>query len=180
MQKFDPKTNLVWIDLEMTGVNSEFDRILQIGVVVTNDQLEIIDEGFELIVHQPEDVLLKANEFVKVNLADILRKSKESEISELEAESKVMSKIADFVFEKSSPLCGNSIWQDRRFIAKYMPKLDQYLNYRNIDISTIKELYKRWKPEGKVFEKKKGHTALEDIKESIAELVYYREIGFIG
>ena len=180
MSVSDPNTNLVWIDLEMTGTDPEAHHIMQVGMVITNQELEVLDNGIEIIIHQPEEVLSAANDFVKENLREILEKSRKSTTLESQAEEQLLQIAKKFTTKKMSPLCGNSIWVDRRFVFKYMPKLDSHFLHRNIDVSSIKELYKRWRPNLKEFRKKKAHTALEDIKESIAELKYYREIGFIG
>jgi oligoribonuclease len=176
----DLKTNLVWMDLEMTGFDPEIHAVTQISLVITNSELEVLYEGTEINIHQPEVVLDNASGWVKENAKDILQKSRASTVSIQEAENQLLQTIQKYTAEKCSPLCGNSVWQDRRFIAKYFPKIDNYLLHRIIDISSIKELCKRWRPGEKVFEKKNTHTAFDDIKESIAELKYYREIGFIG
>lgn len=176
----DPNTNLIWMDLEMTGVDPEVHRIMQVATLITNQELEVLYDGTEIIIHQPEEALSAANGFVKENLREILEKSRKSTIAESEAEEQLLQIVEKFTTKKKSPLCGNSIWVDRRFVFKYMPRLETHLLYRNIDVSSIKELYKRWRPDLNEFKKKKAHTALEDIKESIAELKYYRKIGFIG
>jgi len=176
----DPNTNLVWMDLEMTGTDPEVHHIMQVAMVITNQELEVLYEGIEIIIHQPEEVLSAANDFVKRNLQEIIEKSRKSSTTKLQAEEQLLQIVKKFTTEKMSPLCGNSIWVDRRFVFKYMPKLDSHLLYRNIDVSSIKELYKHWRPNLEEFKKKKAHTALEDIRESIAELKYYRKIGFVG
>jgi len=176
----DPNTNLVWMDLEMTGTDPEVHHIMQVAMVITNQELEVLYEGIEIIIHQPEEVLSAANDFVKRNLQEIIEKSRKSSTTKLQAEEQLLQIVKKFTTEKMSPLCGNSIWVDRRFVFKYMPKLDSHLLYRNIDVSSIKELYKRWRPNLEEFKRKKAHTTLEDIRESIAELKYYRTIGFIG
>lgn len=180
MLKSDPNTNLVWMDLEMTGLDAEIHRVTQIALMVTNQELEVLDDGIEIVVHQPEEVLSMANSWVKENLQRMLEKSRNATVSEAEAEGQLLQIIKKYTTEKTSPLCGNSVWVDRKFVSKYMPRLEILLHYRNIDVSSIKELYRRWRPDLKEFEKKKAHTPLEDIRESIAELKYYREIGFIG
>ena len=176
----DPNTNLVWMDLEMTGTDPEVHHIMQVAMVITNQELEVLYEGIEIIIHQPEEVLSAANDFVKRNLQEIIEKSRKSSTTKLQAEEQLLQIVKKFTTEKMSPLCGNSIWVDRRFVFKYMPKLDSHLLYRNIDVSSIKELYKRWRPNLEEFKRKKAHTTLEDIRESIAELKYYRKIGFVG
>ena len=176
----DPNTNLVWMDLEMTGTDPEVHHIMQVAMVITNQELEVLYEGIEIIIHQPEEVLSAANDFVKRNLQEIIEKSRKSSTTKLQAEEQLLQIVKKFTTEKMSPLCGNSISVDRRFVFKYMPKLDSHLLYRNIDVSSIKELYKHWRPNLEEFKKKKAHTAVEDIRESIAELKYYRKIGFVG
>lgn len=166
--------------MEWTGLDPDVHRTIQAALVITNDQLEVIYKGFELIVHQPDEIINKANDFVKNKLKTTLKKSERSKTSEADAEFKILEAIRKYSDENCSPLCGNSIWQDRRFIVKQFPNLNKYLHYRNIDVSSIKELYRRWRPDQSEYKKKDAHTALEDIKESISELEYYRKVGFIG
>ena len=174
--------NLVWIDLEMTGLDPETDSIIEIATIVTNSNLEIIAEGPNLVLHQPAsrfEVMdaWNQNQHVKSGL---WQQVTTSGVSLLEAEQTTLKFLIDHTKANESPLCGNSVWQDRRFLKKYMPRLDAHLHYRLIDISSIKELAKRWYEEEKVHIKsKESHRALDDIKESISELIHYRSTIFI-
>ena len=170
--------NLVWIDLEMTGLYPETDRIIEIAVVVTDPNLNHRTEGPVFAVHQ-SDVALDAMDawnkgtHGKSGLTD---RVKSSTVDEASAEAQVIEFLKRYVPKSTSPMCGNSICQDRRFLANYMPKLEAFFHYRNLDVSTLKELAKRWKPEILAgFKKAQAHTALADIHESIEELAYYRE-----
>ena len=173
---------LVWMDLEMSGLDAQKERILEIAVLVTDANLEVIAEGPELVVHQPEEVLAAMDPWNREHHTEsgLAERVRASTVSELEAEARVLAFIEAHCQKGASPLCGNSIGQDRRFLARYMPRIDAYLHYRNIDVTTVKELARRWHPE--LFEKrpnKKGlHRALEDIRESIEELRWYRENVF--
>lgn len=174
----DKKTNLVWMDLEMTGLNPDTDRILEIATLVTDKDLNIIAEGPNLIVHQSDEVLEAMDEWCTTHHGEsgLTAKVRASELDELAAEVQTLAFMQQWVEPGQSPLCGNSIWQDRRFLIRYMPKLDQYCHYRNIDVSTLKELARRWRPEVLEGVKKQGsHRALDDIKESIGELQHYRK-----
>jgi oligoribonuclease len=171
---------LVWIDLEMTGLEVERHRIVEIAVLVTDAQLEILDEGIDLIVHQPPEALAEMNDLVrKMHTKSGLLPAIEASTLSLEAAgAQVLAYIGERVPEPgTAPLCGNSIGVDRRFLHRYLPELDSYLHYRSIDVSSLKELCRRWYPE--VYAKRPGkaetHRALADIRESIAELRYYRE-----
>jgi len=171
---------LVWIDLEMTGLEVERHRIVEIAVLVTDAQLEILDDGVDLIVHQPPDALAEMDDFVrKMHTKSALLPAIESSTLSLEAAgAQALAYIGERVPEPgTAPLCGNSIGVDRRFLHRYLPELDSYLHYRSIDVSSLKELCRRWYPE--VYAKRPGkaetHRALADIRESIAELRYYRE-----
>lgn len=170
--------NLVWMDLEMTGLSPPDDRILEIATVVTDPQLNLIEEGPVLAVSQPLARLAQMDEWNTRTHTDsgLVARVKASDIGEGEAERITLAFIAKHVPGNHSPLCGNSICQDRRFLALYMPKLEAYLHYRNLDVSSIKELVVRWRPELlNDFKKNNTHRALDDIRESIAELKYYRE-----
>ncbi|MCH8531281.1 MAG: oligoribonuclease [Saccharospirillum sp.] len=174
----DKKTNLVWMDLEMTGLNPDTDRILEIATLVTDKDLNIIAEGPNLIVHQSDEVLEAMDEWCTTHhgASGLTAKVRASELDERAAEVQTLAFMQEWVEPGQSPLCGNSIWQDRRFLIRYMPKLDQYCHYRNIDVSTLKELARRWRPEVLEGVKKQGsHRALDDIKESIGELQHYRK-----
>lgn len=177
----DYSENLVWMDLEMTGLNPEQDRIIEIAVIVTNSQCAIIQEGPVFAIHQEADCLagMDAWNTEHHNASGLVARVQESTIKEALAEARIIEFLKSYVEPKQSPLCGNSIYQDRRFLARYMPTLDAFLHYRHIDVSTIKELARRWRPEVyHGFKKASGHRALDDIKESIAELRYYQEHFF--
>jgi oligoribonuclease len=173
----DPN-NLIWIDMEMSGLNPETDRILEIAVVITNAQLDIVAEAPTLVVHQPAAVLDVMDDWNKGvhGKSGLIDRVKASVLSEAEVEAQMLAFISEYVPSRISPICGNSVHQDRRFLVKYMPKLEEYLLYRNLDVSTLKELARRWKPEVMAgFTKHGKHEALADIHESIRELSYYRE-----
>ena len=179
MSKHD--SNLVWIDMEMTGLDPETCVVMEIATIVTDAQLNILAEGPVIAVHQSDDVLDNMDEWcTRVHgESGLTARCRESKISVEEAASQTIAFLEQWVDAGKSPLCGNTIGQDRRFMVKYMPELEAYFHYRNIDVSTIKELTRRWKPEildG--FEKKGVHLALDDIRESIEEMRYYREKVF--
>lgn len=171
------KNNLIWIDLEMTGLDPNRDRIIEIATVITDSDLNILAEGPVLAISQPESQLALMDDW-NVNThtsTGLLNRVKLSNISEQQAEQQTIDFISQWVPENCSPICGNTIGQDRRFLFNYMPKLEKYFHYRYLDVSTIKELARRWKPEILTELTKKGtHQALDDIKDSICELAYYR------
>ncbi len=170
--------NLVWIDLEMTGLYPDTDRIIEIAVVVTDANLNCRTEGPVFAVHQSDAALDAMDAWNKGThgRSGLIDRVKASTVDEASAEAQIIEFLKCYVPKSSSPMCGNSICQDRRFMANYMPKLEAYFHYRNLDVSTLKELAKRWKPEILAgFKKAQAHTALADIHESIDELVYYRE-----
>ncbi|MGH8703034.1 MAG: oligoribonuclease [Burkholderiales bacterium] len=170
--------HLVWIDMEMSGLDPDADRILEVALVVTDAQLNTVAEGPVLVVHQPDAVLAAMDDWNKSTHAKsgLIEKVKAATQTEAQAESRVLAFLAEHVPAKISPMCGNSVHQDRRFLARHMPELEAYFLYRNLDVSTLKELAKRWKPEIMAGLVKHGrHEALADIHESIAELKYYRE-----
>lgn len=173
----DPN-HLVWIDMEMSGLNPDSDRILEVALVVTDAQLNAVAEGPVMVVHQPDAVLAVMDEWNKSTHAKsgLIEKVKAATLSEADVEQRVLAFLAEQVPPKTSPMCGNSVHQDRRFLARHMPALEAYFLYRNLDVSTLKELAKRWKPEIMAGLVKHGkHEALADIYETIAELKYYRE-----
>ncbi len=168
---------LVWMDLEMTGLNSEVDRILEISTVITDIDLKLIAVGPQLAIFQEQAILDKMNEWNQEHhgQSGLIQRVLGSDITVEEAEARTIRFIKGYVKEGEAPLCGNSIHQDRRFLYQYMPTLNGFLSYRNIDVSTIKELSYRWFPTLPKFKKQNKHTALEDVHESIAELAYYRK-----
>ncbi|HEX4928991.1 MAG TPA: oligoribonuclease [Burkholderiales bacterium] len=169
--------NLIWIDMEMTGLQPDADRIIEVAVLVTRPDLELVAQGPVLAVHQPEEVLAAMDSWnqsthTKTGLVDRVRASR---IDEAEAERRVLEFLEAHVPASASPMCGNSICQDRRFLARWMPRLEAHFHYRNLDVSTLKELVRRWKPDlMKGFAKEGKHEALADILESIEELKFYR------
>lgn len=170
--------NLVWIDCEMTGLDPEKERLLEIAVVVTGPNLSPRIEGPVCVIHQSDELLNKMDAWNKGThgRSGLIDKVKASTTSEQDAEEQILTFIKKYVSKNNSPLCGNTISQDRRFLVKFMPKLEAYLHYRNLDVSTLKELSKRWKPEVfNSFKKQQKHTALADVHESIEELAHYRE-----
>ena len=170
--------NLIWIDLEMTGLFPETDRIIEIAVVVTDPQLTVRIEGPVFAVHQSDATLDGMDAWNKGThgKSGLIDRVKASTVDEAAAEQQVIDFLQRYVPKGKSPMCGNSICQDRRFLARTMPKLEAFFHYRNVDVSTLKELAKRWKPSAlEGFKKAQAHTALADIHESIEELAYYRE-----
>jgi len=173
--------NLVWMDLEMTGLDPDVDTILEIATLITDGKLNVIAEGPNLAVHQPDSVLDGMNAWCIQHHGDsgLTERVRKSAISMAEAEALTLEFIKQHVPERRSPLCGNSIHQDRRFLVRYMPKIENYVHYRNIDVSTIKELVNRWYPKLPMQAKQGEHLALADIHESIKELKYYRQKVFL-
>ncbi len=170
--------NLIWIDLEMTGLDTQRDVIIEIATIVTDGQLNTLAEGPVLAIHQSDKILAGMDDWNQRthSQSGLIERVKTSKISEKVAERETIEFLREYVPAKVSPMCGNSICQDRRFLARCMPELEEYFHYRNLDVSTLKELAKRWKPEiTKGLQKKGAHLALDDIRESIEELRYYRE-----
>ncbi len=170
--------NLVWIDLEMTGLEPATDRIIEIATIVTDSQLNILAEGPVLAIHQSDEVLAGMDEWNTTHhgRSGLTQRVRVSKVTEAEAERATIEFLKGFVEAGASPMCGNSICQDRRFLANYMVDLEEFFHYRNLDVSTLKELAKRWRPDVAQGVVKKGaHLALDDIRESIQELVHYRE-----
>jgi oligoribonuclease len=170
--------NLIWIDCEMTGLDPEVDRIIEIAVIVTGPGLSPRIEGPVLVVHQSTEQLDRMDSWNKGThgRSGLIDKVKASLTTEAQAEQEILEFVAQYAPKRSTPMCGNSISQDRRFIVKYMPKLEAFFHYRNIDVSTLKELARRWRPDiYNSFKKQQKHTALADVHESIDELAHYRE-----
>lgn len=173
----DP-ANLIWIDMEMSGLDSEKERILEIAIVVTDGKLQTVAEAPVMVVHQPDTLLDAMDDWNRSTHAKsgLVDRVKASTVTENEAEERMLAFLEQHVPPRISPMCGNSVHQDRRFLARYMPRLEAYFLYRNLDVSTLKELARRWKPEIMAGLTKHGkHEALADIYESIDELKYYRE-----
>jgi len=171
------QNNLIWVDMEMTGLQSDSDRIIEIALLVTASDLTPVAQGPVLVVHQPDEVLEAMDAWNKGThgRSGLIDKVKASALDEAQAERLALEFLAQHVPANASPMCGSSICQDRRFLARWMPKLEAHFHYRNLDVSTLKELAKRWKPEViKGFVKESKHEALADILESIEELRYYR------
>jgi oligoribonuclease len=174
---------LVWMDMEMSGLEPERDVILEIATLITDASLAIVAEGPPLVVHQPDAVLDAMDDWNREHhgASGLTARVRASRLSIADAEAQALAFIGAHCTPRSSPLCGNSIHQDRRFLARYMPQLDRYLHYRNVDVSTIKELVRRWYPDGPPPpEKKHAHLALDDIRESIEELRFYKTHYFRG
>ena len=181
MQEPDANGRLVWIDLEMTGLDADVDVILEIATLVTDSTLRIVAEGPEVAIHHDAAVLARMDDWnVRHHTASgLLERVRRSEASVVEAEAVTLAFLARHVRAGHSPLCGNTVWQDRRFLMRYMPTLNDYLHYRIIDVSTVKELARRWRPESVAGITKTGsHRAMADIRESVAELEHYRESFF--
>lgn len=170
--------NLVWLDMEMTGLDPDRDRIIELAMIVTDSNLETLAESPVWVVHQPDAVLDAMDDWNRKThgASGLLDKVRASTKNEAAVAAEALAFMAEWVGKRVSPMCGNSICQDRRFMARHMPALEDYFHYRNLDVSTLKELCRRWKPElAKGLQKKSDHTALTDIRESIAELRYYRD-----
>jgi len=172
------KDSLIWIDMEMTGLVPDTDRIIEVAMIITDSKLETIAESPVLVVHQPDSVLDGMDGWNKSTHAKsgLIGKVKASTLDEAVVEAQMLEFLKEYAPSRTSPMCGNSICQDRRFLARWMPKLEEYFHYRNLDVSVLKELALRWKPEVAQGMKKHGkHEALADIYESIEEMKYYRE-----
>ncbi|MCG9684038.1 oligoribonuclease [Vibrio sp. Isolate23] len=173
--------NLIWIDLEMTGLDPETHKVIEIATIVTDGELNILAEGPVLAIHQSEQELAKMDEWCTTTHtgSGLVERVRASDVNEQEAVRQTIEFLEQWVPKGMSPICGNSVGQDRRFLYKHMPELETYFHYRYIDVSTLKELTRRWKPEVlEGFSKKGSHLALDDIRESISELKYYRQTIF--
>ncbi len=172
---------LVWIDLEMTGLDPEKERIIEMATIITDSELNLVAEGPVIAVHQPDNLLDAMDEWCTRTHGEsgLTKRVRESKVSEAEAEQRTIAFLKEYMESGKSPLCGNSIGQDRRFLVKYMPQLEDFFHYRNLDVSTVKELARRWRPDVLEGVKKQGsHQALDDIRDSINELRHYREHFF--
>lgn len=172
------KKNLIWIDLEMTGLDTNNDYIIEIATIVTDSELNILAEGPTLAIHQPDAVLEGMDEWNtrQHGSSGLTERVRNSTITEAEAEKATLAFLQEYVPANASPMCGNSICQDRRFLARCMPELEDYFHYRNLDVSSLKELARRWAPKvEKSFKKNGSHLAMDDVKDSIRELQHYRE-----
>ena len=183
VRKWSKDFNLVWVDMEMTGLDPEKERIIEVAMVVTDPDLNVIAEAPVYAIHQSDELLDSMDAWNKGThgKSGLIDRVKASHVTEEMAEAALIQFLRPYVGKGKSPLCGNTIGQDRRFMVKYMPKLEAYLHYRNIDVSTLKELARRWRPElVDGFKKAQRHTALADILESIDELKYYRQHFLVG
>lgn len=167
--------NLIWIDLEMSGLNPHTDKILEVATVITDTHLDILAEGPVIAIHQPEEILAAMDPWNSRHHQEsgLLDRVRQSSHTCRQAELDTLEFVKQWVDKRVSPMCGNSVWHDRRFLARFMPELENYFHYRNIDVSTLKELALRWAPNLPKFEKECRHLAHEDIRESIAELKHY-------
>ncbi len=174
------ENNLIWIDLEMTGLIPEQDRIIEIATAITDSELTLLEEGPIIAISQPEELLEAMDEWNtrQHNTSGLLERVRRSDYTEADAENITIAFLQRYVPERISPMCGNSICQDRRFMSRYMPKLEHYFHYRNLDVSTVKELVKRWTGGAGQFAKNSSHLAMDDIRDSIAELQHYRAVYF--
>ena len=172
---------LVWLDLEMTGLDPERMVILEIASIITDNDLNIVAEGPNIAINYPKKILDRMEAWSRNHhsASGLLERVFASNEDCRQAEIRTLDFISIYCLKGEAPLCGNSVWQDRRFLVKYMPSLEDFLHYRNIDVSSVKELVRRWYPSIPVFKKQKTHLALTDIKESISELKYYREMVFV-
>ncbi len=172
--------NLIWIDLEMTGLDTERDYIIEIATIITDQDLNILAEGPMIAIHQPDDILEAMDEWntIQHKRSGLTARVRQSSHTVEQAEEETLEFVGRYVPQGVSPMCGNSICQDRRFMHRLMPRLESYFHYRHIDVSTIKELVERWAPDLPRYQKTGNHLAMDDIKDSIGELKHYREHVF--
>jgi len=177
-----PPPRLVWVDLEMTGLDPRKERIIEVATIVTDSELNVVAEGPEIVVHQPEEILAAMDRWNTEHHtgSGLLAKVRSSTVDEAEAEERTLAFLAQHCEPGTSPLAGNSVWHDRRFLVEYMPRIDSFLHYRTVDVSSVKELARRWFPDAFAGAPRKAgsHRALDDVRESIVELRYYREHVF--
>tara|TARA_B100000902_G_scaffold342083_1_gene345916 strand:- start:463 stop:1011 length:549 start_codon:yes stop_codon:yes gene_type:complete len=176
MKTLQSRDNLIWIDLEMTGLDPKKEKIIEIATLITDSDLNILAEGPNLVISQPIEILDSMDEWNQTQhgSSGLIEQVKSSNITEQIAEIETLEFISKHVGEKASPMCGNTVSHDRRFLHKYMPRLEAYFNYRHVDVSSFKEVAVRWMNEAQVYEKKGSHRALGDIKESVEELRFYK------
>ena len=170
--------NLCWLDMEMTGLDPEKERIIEVAVIITDSDLNVLAQSEVYVIHQSDEILDAMDEWCTAThgRTGLTERVRQSHYTEAEVEQKLLGFIAEWIPEKASPMCGNSVHQDRRFMQKYMPRLEAWFHYRNLDVSTLKELAKRWHPAlAKGVIKRGSHKALDDILESIEEMRYYRD-----
>jgi oligoribonuclease len=178
---FEKNKTLIWIDMEMTGLEPDTDRIIEIATLITDADLNTLAEGPVIAIHQSEEVLAGMDEWNQRTHGEsgLIQRVRDSRIDETEAERQTLAFLSQYADARSSPMCGNSVHQDRRFMVRYMQQLENFFHYRNLDVSTVKELARRWRPELPAgFSKHGSHQALDDIRDSVAELRYYREHFF--
>lgn len=173
----DPN-NLIWIDLEMTGLDTDHDKIIEIATIITNSTLDVLEEGPMLAIHQDDEVLNAMDSWNKEQhgKSGLIERVRSSPLTEVDAQDMTLEFIKKYVPPHTSPMCGNSVCQDRRFLHRCMPELERYFHYRNLDVSSVKELSRRWTPElYQAFTKQSSHLAMDDVRDSIRELRYYRD-----
>ena len=172
--------NLIWIDLEMTGLDPEKERIIEIATIITDSNLTTVAEGPNLVINQPKELIDGMDEWNtnQHGNSGLIKSVQQSSISEQAAEIETLEFISKYVGNKKSPMCGNTVSHDRRFLVKYMPSLESYFHYRHVDVSSVKELISRWMNDAQTYDKKGSHRAMDDIKESINELKLYKQMLF--